>query len=274
MRIARSFVALFAVACGGSPPVTGTLSHGLDGKPIGGQRVLAKAAGKSGDLTCQVREATTTPDGAFTLEDLCGDVEYTVSLGDKELRLADAGAVKGGAPATLSLTAWRAPTGEGVYRLEGEKLTPIKVFADVKSGTLASGAAVRYPALKPTKLPAVAAGQKILLVSKKSADALQIVPLVGDPATRTFGDGSTIQDHVWIGARFVDDATLEPVAATVDAAKVKDGAAEGAFFRYVDADAVPPGDYAILGPEDKRTWAVSFGAAPAGGGEAPPAAAP
>jgi hypothetical protein len=274
MRIARSFVALLAVAaaCGGSPPVTGTLSNGLDGKPLGGQRVLAKA--KGGDLTCQVREATTSPEGAFTLEKLCSEVEYTLSLGDKELRLADAGAVQGGAPATLALTAWRAPTGEGVYRLEGDKLTPIKVFADVKSAALASGATVRYPALKPTKLPAVAAGQKILLVSKKSADALQIVPLVSDPATRTFGDGSTIQDHVWIGTRFVDDATLEPVTATVDAAKVKDGAAEGAFFRYVDSDAVPAGAYAILGPEDKRTWAVEFGKAAEGGGEAAPPANP
>ena len=274
MRIARSFVALLAVtaACGGSPPVTGTLSNGLDGKPIGGQRVLAKAT--DGDLTCQVREATTSPEGAFTLEDLCADLSYTLSLGEKELRLSDAGAVQGGAPATLALTAWRAPTGEGVYRLEGDKLTPIKVFADVKSAALTSGATVRYPALKPTKLPAVAAGQKLLFVSKKSADALQIVPLVSDPATRTFADGSTIQDHVWIGTRFVDDATLEPVTATVDASKVKDGAAEGAFFRYVDADAVPAGAYAILGPEDKRTWAVEFGKAAEGGGEAAPPANP
>ncbi len=265
-RLFPTLVVLAACSTGGS--VSGTVVNGLTGEPLGAVRVLAKSKDTT-DLTCAVREVTTAPEGSFQIDQLCAGATYTLGLGDKTLMLETAPLVDSTAtPETpLSLVGWRAPSGAGVYRLGGDALAPLRSFSDVATETLlGTDEIVRYPTLKPVRVAAIEPGQYLVLAGAGHAHEMELVPLVVDEGKRRFAGGISIEDHVYIGVRFASDTDWERVTAPVDPAKVREVDNGDHAVRYIAADAVPPGRYAVLGPGDQQTYVIDFGGALATGG--------
>lgn len=260
-RLLPSLVALAGCSPGGT--VAGVLTDGLTGQSRSAVRVLAKSA-DTPDLTCAVREATTGPDGAFQIDGLCAGATYALDLGDKTLMLGNAHTVDGAATAEapVSLVGWRAPSGSGVYRLSEDRLSPLRSFSDVATETLlGSEETVRYPKLKPVRVAAIEPGQHLVLAGAGHADELEVVPLVADAGKRRFAGDISIEDHVYIGLRFASDTEWERVEAALDPARVRSVDRDDHAVRYLAAEAVPAGRYAVLGPGDQQTYVFDFGGA-------------
>ena len=260
--LVSGLVALAACSSGGS--VQGTVVNGLTGAPLQGARVLARSQDTT-DLTCTVREATTGVEGSFRI-DLCAGATYSLGLGDKTLMLGKAHTVDGAstADAPLSLVGWRAPSGSGVYRLSEDALSPLRSFSDVATETvLGSDETVRYPKLKPVRVAAIEAGQHLVLAGPGHADEMELVPLVADEGKRRFAGDISIEDHVYLGVRFASDTEWERVNVNPDPAKVHAVDNGQHAVRFIAAEAVPAGRYAVLGPGDQQTYVFDFGGAAA-----------
>lgn len=260
-----ALAALVALGCSPGGSYQGKLVDGMSGEARADVTVLAKA--KSSDLTCQVREAKSGPDGSFTIADLCANDTYTLSVTEETLFVPDLGEVSGSNDGTqvVELKTWRAPTAPGLYRLEGDDLKRIRTFSDVESIQTADGSTtVRYPASKPVKLASsqkITPGSTLVISDQGTIDRMEIFPLVADPAKRGFAEGISIEDHVYIGVKFASDAEWEALSASFDPAKITDVGNAERKLRYVAHDAVPAGRYAVLGKEDKVTYILDFGAA-------------
>ena len=253
---------LFACTPGGT--YQGKLVDGMTGAPRAGIVVLAKSS--SSDLTCQVRETTVAEDGTFTLDNLCASDTYTLSVTDETLYVPELGEVAGTEQSTapVELKAWRAPTSPGLYRLEGDDMKRIKTFSDVESLQTADGSTtVRYPSSKPVKLAGsqkITPGATLVMSGAKLIEEMQFFPLVADPSKRGFAEGTTIEDHVFIGVKFTSDTEFEQLSATPDPAKVTKAGKPERMLAYVASDAIPAGRYAVLAPTDKVTYILDFGA--------------
>ena len=119
-------------ACGGAGGYNGLLSDGMKNEGLEGVRLVARSQPQSRDLTCRVQEATTTKGGAFSFDKLCRDQSYVLSVPELNLHLSGGNTIIGGeqeAPGTHS--AWRAPDGQGVFKLFGQKVLPVPTFSDV-----------------------------------------------------------------------------------------------------------------------------------------------
>lgn len=263
-------------ACSVGGTLSGTLTDAVNGKPRTDVRVIAKAEGDA-DLTCQLQEAQVDANGAFTLPKLCSGVSYRVSLSDEGLLLADAPLVDGSAPTTvLSLQAWRAPKGKGLFILTDDKLDDVRTFTEIKQEVSVNdpNLKITYPYMKPTKLSYVVEPGSFLVVSGKSnVETHQYLPLIADPGKRTFQAGS-IENHAWAGARFTSETEWEPVTATLDSSKVKQVETGERIVQYIAHDALPEGRYAIFGEGDTRMFIVDFGKSQDAAEAAPADAAP
>lgn len=263
-RLLAPLAILPLVACSTGGALSGTVVDGITKAPKADLRVLARSEDTT-DLTCKVKEGKTDASGAFLIEGLCSGATYTVGLGDETLMLSQALTVDSTATAedTKTLTAWRAPSGSGVYRLADDALAPLRTFSDVASETvLDSDVKVRYPKLKPTKAASIKTGQFLVLSGKGVIDRLKVHPLVEDSGKRQFAENITIEDHVYIGVKFTSDTEWEAQTAALDEAKVLTVENGDRMVKYIPADALPDGRYAILGDDDKQTYVFDFGAAP------------
>ncbi|MCB9781177.1 MAG: hypothetical protein H6742_21605 [Alphaproteobacteria bacterium] len=275
MRKSLVLLALTLAGCSTSSTYSGTIVDAMSGKPRGELRVIAKSEGAT-DLTCMAKEATADAQGAFTIQGLCGDMEYQLSLSDETLMIEGATTVTGGTPVTgVTLKTWRAPSGDGVYMLENDELKMVRTFTDVKYETKLDDETMKvaYPYMKPTKLSyAVEPGDWFVLSGQSNLERLKFRPLIADPDKRTFVDGS-IADHAWVGVKFASDTEWEPVEAQLDESKIKSVQSNGRTVKYYPHDALPEGRYAIFGDKDQRMFIIDFGKsqnptdAPAAGGE-------
>jgi hypothetical protein len=242
--------------------VAGTVVDGLTAEPLASTRVLAQSV-DTPDLTCKVRETTTGPDGAFQLDGLCGGATYTLSLGDKTLMLDKILTVDSTSTAETphALVGWRAPSGTGLYRLSDDTLSPLRSFSDVATETLlGTQEVVRYPKLKPVRVATLKKGEHLVMAGAEHADGMELVPLVADEGKRRFAGEISIEDHVYIGLRFASDTEWERVEAEVATSGVREVDNGEKKVRYVAADAVAPGRYAVLGKDDNQTYVFDFGA--------------
>ncbi|MCB9762650.1 MAG: hypothetical protein H6739_22815 [Alphaproteobacteria bacterium] len=262
----------------------GKLVNGLTGEPIPEMRVLLK--GETTDFTCQVFEATTDASGSFKVEGTCADISYALEPGDEAYFLdKSTGAVTGGEPSTgaVEVKAWQAPKGAGVYTLKDGELKSLRTFADVKAATiLDTEQKVRYPETQPKddkSWPPVPEGGYLVLVGKTTIDRLQLLPAIQSPEIKFAPDREGITHWslggpwYYIGIEMTSETEFAEKTVQIDAAKVvnADGADESRVAQYIQADAVPDGKYALVGPEDRRTYLIRFGdaaAAPAEGAEA------
>ena len=258
--MARLWFLFAMVGCSGAGEYKGVLTNGMDGSPLAGIRIVAKASPAPPDLTCQVREATTGPDGSFVLAELCRKQNYVMKIPAPTLQMSGNTVVAGAEemdPATHQ--AWRSPDGHGLYRLQGESVASLPTFSDVAVDEALDGTTVRYPDMKPTgKVITIGAGEHLVLAGKRTIQRLQFYPLVAH-AGRIRLKGDTIRDHVFIGVGF--DAAGKPtqMEAEFDESKITEVLIRGEGMRFVAHDALPAGRYAVLGAKDSRVTILDFG---------------
>ena len=270
VRIAIA-TAAFLSACSPGGSYSGTVVDGFTQEPREGVAVLAKSTDTS-DMACQVREATTDATGAFSLQNLCGDGTYQISLGAEHLMLDQAVTLEGAtvAGAGIKLVTWRAPSGAGVFRLKDDKVESLRSFSDVATETvLGSDVKVRYPTMKPTKVLTIGANDRLVLSGKETLTRMELHPLVADSGTRQFEGDVSIQDHVYIGVAFTSDTEWDAREAKLDASKITVVDNGERAVKYISGAALPQGRYALLGPKDSRTYVFDFGAAPTANAKAP-----
>ena len=251
---------LFLTACSGGGDYQGTLLNGMNSGPLEGVRLLAKSSPPSPDMTCQVRETKTGPDGGFTFADLCHKQTYVISIPEATLQLSGGTVIEASEQtAPTKHEAWRSPDGSGVFMLDGESIKPVPTFADVEKDETLAGEPIRYPSMKPTgKVITVDAGKHLVISGKKVLKRLEFLPLVADSSRRRLKSG-WITDHVFIGHEFGKDANGAPVSATLDESKVTDVLIRNEGVRYIAHDALPAGRYALLGKDDDRVTILDFG---------------
>lgn len=237
-------------ACAGPGALTVTVTDGRTGAPAPGVAVRLDAEG------CAAGPHLTDEDGELSVAQGCGDARVAV---------ADPGWTA--APVTASggraaITAWQAPEADGVYLLDGRTLTPLLTNTAVDTLPLLGGAGqVRLPVEIPGALPELE-GSRVLLLAGTATAALQWLPLVPGGA-RTFGPPEApvpVDPWVYLGVRFREDGGTEPVDAGLDAARVVATEVSGRPLRYVPADALPAGRYALAAPDAIRALLVEVGA--------------
>ncbi|MGB0639671.1 MAG: hypothetical protein ACPGTU_10080 [Myxococcota bacterium] len=238
----------------------GVITNGMDGSTMSGVRVVATATPRSADLTCQVRETTTLEDGSFEFENLCRDQLYLLDLPKGNLQLSGVSGIKGGEQLTTGeLQAWRSPEGQGVYRLNGEKVQPIPTFSDVTVDAGLNGEVVRYPDLRPTgRVITIEPGMHLIISGKRNVKDKKFFPLIQDEGRRRLRSG-IITNHVYFGVKFKSDKEMVSVPALMNQSKVRDVLLQGRPTRYISSDAFPPGRYALLTDIEDRVVIVDFG---------------
>lgn len=276
------------MACSGGG-VQGRVVDGMTHQPIAGPyRLTAKATGEGVAMGCQILTTDVGPDGAFSLSGLCSGTGYSLSVDRDDLWLADATVPDGGFPGPHDLEAWRAPKAAGLYVMsQSGELTALKTAADLKSDRiLGSEERIRYPwEMASTNVAVVAPGQHLVLVGRSTVEEMTITPVL-QSMPRWFGRGmkppatsKKLDETGWLlaekekyrmgpwwylGTTFTDNITFERVSTTVDASKVVEKSSESRAVKYLAADALPKGRYAIMKDGDRRMYLVDFG------GEAPP----
>ena len=270
-RTALFTLPLLALGCTPGGSYQGRLVDGMTGQPRTGFKVLAKAMAIP-DMACQVREVDVGPDGSFSFAETCAG-EYTITLMDETLFMEGPTTFQGGETpaAPVEAKVWRAPSGAGVFKLSGDALATIRSYSDVETATVwGSDATVRYPTTKPLRLAGsqmLAPGDHLVLSGKSNVERLMVHPLIDDTGKRRFkgaaeGAWVDIPEHTFIGARFDAAGALTVESASFDAAKVTSVGSGDRVLRYIAADALPQGRYALLADNDKRTFILDFGTAP------------
>jgi hypothetical protein len=254
---------LLSMACT-KATITGTVTDALTGAPIADLRVVAKSSDAT-DLTCMALEGTTDATGTFSIANVCAN-NYDLSAGDDMLLLqgditAD-GSDKAAGP--KSIQAWTAPEGSSVYFLSGGELTAQKTLSDVSTATILGSDpphAVRYPETRLKTWPELAPGDYLVLTGASNMDTLKLHPVHESPEVKFEPDREDIshwslgKEWDYIGVVMTEDGGFELKEVTADASKVKDvSGVESRGARYIPADALPAGRYALLKDKSKRTY--------------------
>lgn len=256
-------------ACGESALVHGQVVDALTDRPIApaegrGLEVVATAKDTGVRPTCAKIVAPVDADGRFTLSGLCAG-GYTLRLSDASLWLPEGDALADPPPGDVTLTAWRAPAKDdyGLYELTNGQLVGLTPAARAKENALLGKTdTVRYPDVMPDPLPSIEPGEWLVLAGADYV-AKGFEPVLPADAHR-FGDPKApLERSPWyyVGVRFVSDAEVEKVTATVDASKVRTVENDGRTVKYVPHDALPEGVYAVDDTQ-RRMYVVKFGAAP------------
>lgn len=228
-------------------------------------RIIAKAVPTATDMTCQSFDATIDSAGAFQIDGLCAETTYALSLNDKNLLIEGSNQIQGskdGAPPTL-MKIWPSPAGSGVAMLTDGALKTVSPYTDVKTlQLLESEQAVHYPRHKPNGSVRVQEGGHLVLAGASTISRLEFRPLVEETVTRNFHDGYTLGPHFYVGMRFHSDTEIEAVSAELDDAAVTNVMGADVAIRYIAHDALLPGHYALMGPEDNRMFTITFGPEP------------
>jgi hypothetical protein len=261
-----SILALGLLACS-SVNVEGRMVDGRTGEPIPGPyKVSIKALSPDVAVSCQVKQTEVGPDGRFSVPGLCAGSAYRIETDREDLWLAGVDEVPdGGFPGPTDIQAWHAPKGSGVYRYTGGTFEVLKTAADVGKVTIrTTGEPILYPDSLQT--PAVIGpGDQLVLVGKTTIEEFRFEPVLAS-GPRVFGDADTkitMEPWSYVGVRFLDDARFEVVKATIDPALQVDKAKGNRVVRWLPAEALPAGRYALFKEGDRRMYVVDFGAAPA-----------
>jgi hypothetical protein len=249
-------------ACSPRTPIEGNVVDGLTGQPRAELTVLARAQG-TGDLTCQVLEGKTDASGAFTLANSCPDTLYSIDTTDDLLLLAGGPQVQGGqeVAASLELQAWRAPAGPGIFVLADDSLKPVRsrtrVMRDEK--IVDTDVVAVYPESTFRNPTSVAPGQHLVLSGTARIAKTQFVPVVPETERRAFASGNALTGHPFLGIDFTSDTEYTEVEADLDESKIRTATADKRVVRYIPAEALPPGQYALYGEGDDEALIVRFG---------------
>lgn len=288
---------LFTIGCNAT--VSGQLVDGLTGNPIMGKaadageevmpnRLVAKAvktdeggkvvANPDAGMTCMALSSDIGQDGSFSLGGLCSSATaYQLSIEpDKNYFMGETNSFDMGAkfegPQTIKV--WRAPNGTtiSILRKDGTTLEPVRSRQKLRTEAI-TGTGMAEKVMYPEGIkgvPVIAAGEHLILAGKTNTPMV-LKPLINSGA-RKFdtenGAGATMDPWAYIGTSFTDDATFTRVDAKVDAGKVNTVSTATHEVKFIPAEAVAPGRYALMLPDAKTAYLVDFGKK----GEAPAAA--
>lgn len=260
-RILTSIAAIALLTACTKGTVSGTITDGLSGAPVADLRVLARSD-DTADLTCMVLEGTTDAAGNFTIEGTCANSTYGLSSADDTRFFSGANDVEGGAPVVgHSITAYTAPAGKGVYLLVEGELKPQKTYSDVQTATiLKTEQVVRYPDTRPKeagwgKIPA---GSHLLLLGDKNISTLKFQTANESPEVKFDPDREGITHFslggpwVYIGIDIASQDEFAVTTAAVDDSKFVDVKGSDRNARYIPAEALAAGRYALLADEKAR----------------------
>lgn len=217
------------LACAPPDAFLGTLVDGRTGAPLTGHVVRAEHE----ESACLRLSLPTAPDGAFRIESPCAG-PYRLAPID-EGWWAPAGTWSLASP---TVTAWRAPVSDGLYRLSGMDLLALTTNTTLTTTTTAGTEPVRYPLVLPAAPPVLGRGDVVVL-SGPSASAWSIAPLLpaADPRSEAVP---------WF--------KLGPAIVI----QSKDISSEERFIRYLTMDTLQVGLYVLASPDGVR--AVIFDA--------------
>ena len=240
---------LTLLACGVSS-TTGTITDGLTGEPMGG---FDPADTAQSSMNCQTVVGPVAADGSFSLA-LCSGTTYTVEpKGD--IFLPELHSIPdGGIAEPMKITGYRAPTGNGIYLVDGPKLKLLKTNTSLASDVLPDGTKVVYPAMALKDVPTVPAGGRLLRVGEEAERPL--VPLVTHAERIPMAEGALPPCDL-AGVR-VTEGVAAPVTAEPEASKVLDVSARGRHLQYLEIGALPAGRYAAYDPKDSRAIILAF----------------
>ena len=213
-------------------------------------------------MSCKAFEATTDDAGAFKFTGLCAGTTYELSAADDQLWFPNLEPVPDGGATGLSLQAWVASEGSGIYKLSDRSLSGVRSASDLKHETLIdTEETVGYPSRIPGKVALIGDGEHLVLLGKDTIANQVIVPLVRS-GERKFAGEITMQPWSFIGVKFTDDTVVEKVSATFDDSKVTEMESGERAAKYVAHDALPVGRYVVYDPKKKRgvVTVVDFGA--------------
>ena len=250
--------------------VSGTVTDGLSKAPVPELRLLARS--DAPDQTCKVFETTTDATGAYSFGELCAGQTYVISSGDEARFFTGDQEVSGDEQAAdNALTAWQGPDGAGVYVLRADgTMESQRTKADVAKATIfETEQQVRYPTGTPGSWPAVAPGEYLVLIGKATIENQKMYPLLESPEVKFNPDREGLthfslgQPWLYIGAKMDAEGAYTEMKTELDESLVVSAEHGERAAKYIPAEAVPAGKYAMLTDKAKRTYMFQFGAAPA-----------
>ena len=259
------FIMWWTLAGCGSPPVNGTVADGMTGAALANFRLLARASGEVSP-TCAVVESVSASDGTFQFNGLCvANSAYEITPVDDDWWLPEGATIAQGGGVGMTLSAWHAPGGSGIYHLAAGAMTYLKTAGDLKKDTVfETEKTFYYPSEIPSKIPLVVASEHLVLVGAAAAGTLfyQLHPYT-EPieVNSSRGGAATLRNVSTIGAKFSGPREYEdstPKSPDASKAITKKSADRAAI--YIAGDALPPGRYAVFKERERRLVIIDFGA--------------
>ncbi|MEL6344615.1 MAG: hypothetical protein AAFV53_15980 [Myxococcota bacterium] len=256
---------VFAVGCSTAGSYEGQFVMQMGATLPAEMKILAKAEPAASDLTCMAFEAPLNPDGTFTLNGLCKDTTYRITLSEGNLLMEGLDTLTGGTPSegVVTTNLWPGPLGDGVAMLNKDgTLKRLSTYTAVQTAKmLDDGPTIIYPQHRPNGQVTIEEGQHLVIHGKKAIERMNFSPIIADTNDREF-DGFTLTPHVYVGVKFTDDG-VETVAASMNTEKVTDlTAGDGHQVRYISHDAFDSGHYALYGEGDRKMYVITFGPQP------------
>ena len=199
--------------------------------------------------------------GSWSVEGVCPGTTWRLMLSDPDWCTDAPPLVADDAGVEVDLELWRLPTVDGIYLLEGTKLTALRSHSAIDSALLADRAELlRFPLEIPGTVPRIA-GDTVLVLAGKEAQALRWEPLLPAGPLRFGSLESPTEVGPWfyLGSR-VTDAGVEPVITLPDPAAIRQVGPADRPMQIVSGG-LPAGRYGLSAPEGRRLWIFDVGAA-------------
>lgn len=248
---------MLLLACARPGSVGGQVTDAKTQKPVSNLEI---AWVSSGEGACARRATLTDAQGSYHLDGICPGLSYTLQLGDPDWWVDSPPLKADENGVSLDLQLWRIPAMAGVYTLEGDRLEILKTHSAVDRLPL-NGQELRFPLEIPGSLPRIQEPKLLLLVGKET-ESLSFEPLLPGVAIQAGPPEAPQALGAWfyIGSKVLGPGQVEAAVVEPDPSHVKTEGGADRSARFVDANALPPGRYALGKPDARRVYLLDFGA--------------
>ncbi len=269
----RHFVLLssfLVVGCAPKGSFDGKLIDPITGKARSGVTMVLLSP-TNPTPACMELEAVTGDDGAFHIEGLCDNGDYSLGSRDSNFVIEDIGGVAGGvlATETLEVKGWPVPNGPGLFTFDGEGFAKHREIAKIGVEPIwQSEEDVAFPDTLPTKVVTIANDEWLVFSGAKFTERFTLEPLIYHDAYIRLGEpGNYIRSEPWwyIGTEFASESEFTRVEAKIDSSKVKALDQGDTHVRFLSGDAVPNSLYVSYyegfrdDPRYKKLYMVNMG---------------
>jgi hypothetical protein len=246
------------LACSHPGSVGGQVTDARTQKPISSLEVAWVSEGAD---ACARRATQTDGAGSYHLDGICPDHSYHLQFSDPDWWV-EAPPLQANPQGTeMDLALWRVPSVEGVYLLKGSELSALKPQSAVdRLPLVGQSQELRFPLEIPGNLPRIE-GDTLLVLAGEKTQKLSFEPLLpaGPLQFGTPEAPQAVGAWFYIGSQVKGQDQVE--AAVAQPSTVKTVGKSPQIATYVDVSALPPGRYALGGPDARRVYLVDFGPA-------------